>query len=90
MTRKIWGWAERALVLAALLSLLFFGVLEFWFFKTAPTNPSLIAIHAIKWRGTTGYLTAAQQLETDTLFWGGAVLLLVAIVLNLWIKWSRN
>jgi hypothetical protein len=40
MTRKIWRWAERALVLAALLSLLSFGLLEFWFLKTAPSNPA--------------------------------------------------
>jgi len=70
MTRKIWRWAERGLVIAASLSLLSFAVLEGWILKTAPTDPNLIATRAIKWRGTTIYLTAAQQLETDILFWG--------------------
>jgi hypothetical protein len=78
-------------VLAEALSLLSFGLLEFWFLRTAPSNPGSGAIHAIKWHGaSTVYLTDAQQLETDTLFWGGPVLLLVAIGLNLWVKLSRN
>jgi hypothetical protein len=89
MTRKIWQWAERGLLLAALLSLLSFGLLEFWFLRTAPSNPGLGAMHAIKWHGATVYLTDTQQLETDTLFWGGPVLLLVALGLNLWVKF-RN
>jgi hypothetical protein len=90
MTRNIWRWAERALVLAALSSLLSFGLLEFWVLKTAPSNPGSGAIHAIKWHGATVYLTDTQQLETDTLFWGGPVLLLVALGLNLWVKLFRN
>jgi len=90
MTQKMWRLTVRALVLAAAISLLSFVVLEVWFLKTAPSDSGLIASHAIKWRETTVYLTAAQQLETDTLFWGGSVLLLVAIMLNLWINLSRN
>lgn len=90
MTREIWRWAERAVVLAALLSLLSFGVLEIWFLKTAPSNPGSGAIHAIRWHGATVYLTDAQQLETDTLFWGGPVLLLVALGLKLWVNLFRN
>jgi hypothetical protein len=89
MTRTIWRWVERAVVLAALLSLLSYGVLEVWFLETAPRNPGSGAVHAIKWHGTTVYLTDAHQLETDTLFWVGPVLLLVALGLNLWVKF-RN
>jgi hypothetical protein len=36
------------------------------------------------------YLTDAQQLTTDILFWGGPVLLLVTVVLNLGGKWFGN
>jgi hypothetical protein len=90
MTRAAWRWAAKAFVVAAICSLLSFGFLEYWFLKTAPTNPVSGANHAIKWHTTTIYLTNAQQLETDVLFWGGPVLLLVAIGLNLWSRFSRN
>jgi hypothetical protein len=83
MTRNFWRWTEKAVVLTACLSLLSFGILEYWFLETAPSNPVFGAIHAIKWHGTTVYLTDAQQLKADLLFWGGPVLLLVALGLNL-------
>jgi hypothetical protein len=81
MTRESWRWTERALVAAALLSLLAFWLLELWFLKTAPqsSNPDLGAIYPVVWRGTTVYVTAVQQLETDALFWGGPPLLIVAL-----------
>jgi hypothetical protein len=82
MTRAAWRWMQKELVAAAICSLLSFGSLEYWFFKTAPTAPVSSAPHAIKWSKATIYLTDAQQRETDTLFWSGPVLLLVAIVLN--------
>jgi len=69
-------------VLTACLSLLSFGILEYWFLETAPRNPVFGAIHAIKWHGTTVYLTDAQQL-TATSYLGSPVLLLVALGLNL-------
>jgi hypothetical protein len=90
MTRAAWRWTGKAFVVAAICSLLSFGLLEYWFFKTAPTAPVPGATHAIKWRAKTIYLTDAQQLETDTLFWGGPILFLVAVGLNLWGKLSRN
>jgi len=90
MARKSWKWAERAAVLAGVSSLVSFGLLEYWFLRTATATPSLGATHAIKWHGATVYLTAAQQLETDALFWGGPVLLLIAVGLNLGRKLSRN
>jgi hypothetical protein len=83
MTQNILRWIKRGAALAACLSLLSFGILEYWFLKTAPSNPVSGAIHAIKWHGTTVYLTDAQQLQADILFWAGPVLLLIALVLNL-------
>jgi hypothetical protein len=55
---------------AGLCSFIGFGLLEYWFVKTAPHAPYQGATHAIKWPAMTIYLTDAQQLETDTLFWG--------------------
>jgi hypothetical protein len=77
-------------VAAAICSLLSFGLLEYWFVKTAPTNPVFGATHAIKWSAATVYLTDAQQFEASTLFWGGPVLLLVAVAINLRIKLFSN
>jgi hypothetical protein len=48
------------------------------------------AIHPVNWHGTTVYITAIQQLETDVLFWGSAVLFAVASVVDLWVKPFRN
>ena len=92
MRRAIWRWTERALVLAAVCSLLAVGFLEVWFFKTAPklSDPVLGAIHPVNWGKTTVYVTAVQQLETDTLFWGSAVLLAVAFVIDFRFKPFRN
>jgi hypothetical protein len=90
MKRKIWKWAERAAVLAGVSSLLSFGALEYWFSKTTSIAPVLGAAHAIKWHAKTVYLTEAQQFETDTLFWGGPVFLLIAVGLNFAGKLSRN
>jgi hypothetical protein len=83
MKRDIWWWLERALVVAALLSIVSFGLLEFWFFKTSPGRPGVDAILPVNWHGTIVYVTAAQQLETDALFWGGPALLLLALGLSL-------
>ena len=92
MTRENWQWIERALGGAALFSLLAFWLLEFWFFKTLPksSDPALGAIHPVNWHGTTVYITTIQQLETDVLFWGSAVLFAVALVVDLWVKPFRN
>ena len=68
----------------------FLRLLEVWFLKTAPANPVFGGIHAIKWHGTIVYLTDAQQLQIDTLFWGGPVLLLIALGVNLWSRSFRN
>jgi hypothetical protein len=77
-------------VAAAFVSLVAYGVLEFWFLKNGPTEPVSGVTHAIRWRAANIYLTDAQQLTADTLFWGGPVLLLVAVVLNLGGKWFSN
>lgn len=83
MTQKLWRWAERAAVPASFASIVAYGILEVWFLKNAPTEPVAGAAHAIKWRGATIYLTDAQQLATDILFWGGPLLLLAAVFVNL-------
>ena len=67
----------------AICSIIFYILLELWLLETAPTNPVLGATHAIKWQRTIIYLTDAQQLQTDLLFWGGPVLLLIAVGVNL-------
>jgi len=67
-----------------------FGFLEYWFFKTASNTPVSGATHAIKWHAKTIYLTDAQQLETDALFWGGVLLFLAAVAVNLRIKLFPN
>jgi hypothetical protein len=87
MTQKIWRLAERATVAAAFVSLIAYGTLEFWFLKSAPTESIVGATHAIKWRGATIYLTDAQQVTADILFWGGSLLLLAAVFVNLGGKW---
>jgi hypothetical protein len=90
MTRAAWRWAGKALVAAAICSLLSFGFLEYWFFRTASSTPVSGATHAIKWHAKTIYLTESQQLETDTLFWGGVLLFLAAVAANLRIKLFPN
>jgi hypothetical protein len=90
MRQAVWRWAERGLVAAAVCSMISCVLLEVWFLKTAPTTPVFGGIHAIKWHGTIVYLTDAQQLQIDTLFWGGPVLLLMALGVNLWSRSFRN
>jgi hypothetical protein len=86
LTRAAWQWLARGLATAGACSFLGFALLEYWFVKTASQTPYLAATHAIKWRATTIYLTDAQQLETDTLFWGGMLLFLAAVAANLRFK----
>jgi hypothetical protein len=85
MTRAAWQWSGQALVFAALCSLVAFALLEYWFFQTSPRSidPTLGAIYPMNWRKTTVYVTAAQHLETDALFWGGVLLFLAAVATNL-------
>jgi hypothetical protein len=87
MTQKIWRLAKRAAVAAAFASLVAYGILEFWFLKNGPTKPVSGATHAIRWRAATIYLTDAQQVTADILFWGGPLLLLAAAFVNLGGKW---
>lgn len=90
MTRSAWRRTARGSIAAGLCSFIGFGLLEYWFVKTAPHTPYPGATHAIKWRAMTIYLTDAQQLETDTLFWGGMLLLLAAVAANLRFKLYSN
>jgi hypothetical protein len=41
-----------------------------WFLKTSPksSDPALGAIYPINWHGTTVYVTAVQELESNSLF----------------------
>jgi hypothetical protein len=90
MTQKIWRLAERAVVAAAFASLVAYAILEFWFLKNAPIEPVAGATHAIRWRAATIYLTDAQQVTADILFWCGPLLLLAAVFVNLGGKWFGN
>jgi hypothetical protein len=92
MTRESWQRTKRALVVAALSSLAAFWLLEFWLFRTSPKlkNQALGAINPINWHGTIVYVTAAQQFETDALFWGGVTLLMAAVTIDLWVRPFRK
>jgi hypothetical protein len=81
-----WRWLARGLVAAGICSFVCFAILEYWFVTTAPNTPVSGATHAIKWRTATIYLTDAQQLATDSLFWGGILLSLAAVAANLMFK----
>ena len=84
---KLGGWRsiELALVVAAICSLIAFWLAEIWLLKTSPksSNEALGAIYPANWHGTTVYVTAVQQFETDALFWGGPLLLIAALLVSL-------
>jgi hypothetical protein len=92
MTRKGWQREEWALAIAATCSLLAFWGLEVWFLKISPKSkdPALGAIYPIDWHWTTIFVTAVQELASNTLFWGAVVLFLVALIIELRIKLFRE
>jgi hypothetical protein len=53
-------------------------------------DPALGAIYPIDWHWTTIYVTAVQELASNTLFWGAVVLFLVALIIELRIKLFRE
>ena len=69
---------------AGICLLLAFLGLESWFLKILPKSSSqaLGAIYPINWNGRIAYATAGQELESNALFWGSAVLLLSAICIH--------
>ena len=79
-------------MVAALSSLAAFWFLEYLFFKTSPKlkNQALGAINPINWHGIIVYVTAAQQFETDALFWGGVTLLMATVAIDLWVRAFRK
>lgn len=81
MVRESWQRAEWTIAFTAVRSLLAFLCLEYWFLETSPklSSPGLGAIYLINWHGTTVYLTAAQELDTNALFWGSIMLFLIAL-----------